>query len=99
MMPGPQAVAGDGSPVKPIPGKVAAAQEYIRFAYGITIGPYPGEAKLTDLARQLTKKEQMAYDAALQVMLEYFTSEDLDPGQIPKSDTGNDPGQKVPVSV
>jgi hypothetical protein len=63
--------------VVPVPAKVAAAQDYLRFAEVARCGG-PGSLNSdlpSSLTRDLTTKEQAVYDAATEVLRLYFTGE------------------------
>ena len=78
-----------------MPGAVMAALDYIRYADGVR-----SPRSLFDGApaaeRDLTSREQAVYDAALQVLLHYFTGE-RDFCQLPDDppDDGPPPSQAV----
>lgn len=59
----------------PIPPRVAAAQDYLRFAEQLRNPPTAFDGQSRDAARDLTPKEQAVYDAALEVLRLYFTGE------------------------
>ena len=85
-----------------IPAKVQAAQSYLyyeqscRFPSGA--GAMPGDSPMGE--RDLSRREQAAYDAAIGVLIAYFNGEmdfgDVNPGERP-ADPDDDPKDPVPV--
>lgn len=87
-----------------IPARVSAAQQYLQFAEQVRSAQaafiMPGDCP-KDSGRELTKKEQVVYDAALDVLRAYFTGEvnygDSEPQpNYPPDD--NDPKERIPVN-
>lgn len=66
-----QGVTGDSPAVPP---RVAAAQDYLRFADGVR-NPHPGFDGTPRQPQDLSAREQVVYDAALEVLRLYFTGE------------------------
>ncbi len=84
-----------------IPPCVAAAQEYLRFAEQLRNPPPAFDGQRTDTSRDLTPKERVVYDAALEVLRLYFSGEKdyaaTISGSMPPSD--EDPKSRVPEPV
>jgi hypothetical protein len=85
-------------PFDTVPGKAQAAQNYLHYAHGVRTPP-----PLFDGARaepgELSPKEQLCYDAALDVLIDYFQGRlTLDDGA-PRTDAQQPPDDRVPVSA
>ena len=83
-----------------VPPKVAAAQDYLRFAEQLR-NPLPGFDGMRGAdPRDLNHREQAVYDAALEVLRTYFTGEqEFAPGSDPGPSHGGDgPTDRVPVN-
>lgn len=97
---GPIAVMGPAGDSR-VPGRVEAAQGYLYFAAGRMDGGVPGAlpGDAPRDGRDLSKKEQATYDAALDCLLLYFRGE-MDFGGAPPSappDDDDNPRQPEPV--
>jgi len=98
-MPGDQSI-----PACPPP-RVQAAQHYLQYAHQVRTGgnflgmPMNGDAPREEF--DLSRKEQAAYDAALNVMIQYFNGEQ-DFGEVvaqPHSPPPDDPESPVPSNT
>lgn len=85
-----------------IPPCFAAAQEYLRFAEGVRNPPPRFDGMQGGEPHDLTEREKAVYDAALGVLLAYFTGEkdyaivERDQDGPPK---GDDPQSPVPAGT
>ena len=87
-------------PTTSIPGKIQAAMEFLRYCQGLETGPvgYGGETWKDDAGRELTRKEQAVYDAALDALSDYFQDPaDVDDLSSMGFSGGDDPQQPIPV--
>ena len=87
-------------PTTSIPGKIQAAMEFLRYCQGLETGPvgYSGETWKDDAGRQLTRKEQAVYNAALDALSDYFRDpSDVDDASSMGFAGGDDYSQ--PVSI
>lgn len=94
-------------PIEPdthgIPGKVQAAQQYLHFAHGIRCpqSPFATGGDMPQSGIDLTAKEQACYDAATDLLMQYFRGEmdfgDTNPGTAVQHPPG-DPQSPVLIS-
>lgn len=82
-----------------IPAKVAAAMEYLKFADQLRNPPAYFDGTRPE-SRDLSKKEQAVYDAALEVLRTYFMGEqDFEPGAGPARPDDDEPKSREPVTA